>query len=158
MRRVGQDYLRNIARSDASAGCNYALTPHLNAGPVTADGSRCCFRPDRKRSISAQGVRSPVSSTDAAGPSRIRVPPRQTLEIQVGGRDVLAELSRIDFVAASPERAEQLGRYQVTRRRLGRRGGLRARYLCRTKGPACAAPSTPWPSTTRMSRCGILLK
>lgn len=113
MRRVGQDYLRNIAHSDASAGCNYA---HYSASK-----RRPCYR--RREQVLFQA--GPEAINQRAGSSKPRQfhgggrfeqdprPQRQTLEIQVGGRDVLAQLSRIDFVAAAPEHAEQLGRYQA---------------------------------------------
>lgn len=113
MRKVGQDYLRNIARSYASTGSNYA---HHSA-------SKCWVRFLRWEHVLFQA--GPEAIDQHAGSSKPgqfhgggrseqdQRPHRQTLEIQAGGRDVLAELSRIDFVAAAPEHAEQLGRYQV---------------------------------------------
>lgn len=113
MRRVGQDYSGNIARSYASAGSNYA---HHSASKRWA-----CFL-GREQVLFQAG---PEAINQRAGSSKSGQfhgggrseqdarPQRQTLEIQAGGGDVLAELSRIDFVAAAPEHNEQLGRYQV---------------------------------------------
>lgn len=105
------------------------ITPHLNAGPVFSDGSTCSFRPDRKRSICTQGVRSPVGSTTAVGPSRIRVPSG----IVSRSRPTVVMFSPLaDFVAASPECAEKLGRDQVDLAQVGQARLPPARYLCRT--------------------------
>ena len=58
----------------APAALTTPSTPHLNGGPVSADESTCRFKPAWKRSMRTHGVRRPVSSTIAAGPSSMSVP------------------------------------------------------------------------------------
>lgn len=75
--RKGMDGSRTRAASPAatvSLARTTPSTPDLNGGSVSADDSRCRLRPARKRSMRTQGVRKPVSSMIAVGPSSISAP------------------------------------------------------------------------------------
>lgn len=113
MRRIAQDHSRNIARSYASAGSNYA---HHSASECRASfvGREQVLLQAGPEAIDQHAGSSKPSQFHGGGRSEQDPrPQRHLLEVEAGRRDVLAEFSRTDFVAASPERAEQLGRYQV---------------------------------------------
>lgn len=119
MRRVGQDCLRKIARSDASAGSNYAHHSASKRWAGFLEREQVLFEA-RPEAINQHAGSSKSGQFHRGGRSEHDPRPhRQTLEIQASGRDVFAELSRIDFVAASLEHAEQLGRYQVDLPQIG---------------------------------------
>src|SRR4051794_19908455 len=92
-----------------------------NGGPVFADESTRRFKPVWKRSMRTHGVRRPVSSTIAIGPSSMH-PERYPLQVRTGSGDVLAELSRSHPEARIREGGEELGRDQVNLPEIGRRG------------------------------------
>ena len=71
------------------------------------------MRPGWNRSIWTHGLRSPVSSTSAESPSRIRVPSGQVEQVDAGGRHVLAELAGRDLVALDGELVEELALDEV---------------------------------------------
>jgi hypothetical protein len=84
---------------------------------------------------------------------------RQAFEIKPDRRGVLAEISGAHFESGRPERIEQFrSGLRWTCRRLGAFGSRRAKYRCRTKGPECVSPSTPWPLVRAMENREALLK
>lgn len=90
--RARQHRSREIAVATRPPVLTMPRTPHLNAGPAFSGEITRRFRPDRKRSMSTQGVRSPVSSTTAVDPGHIRVP-GHSLKVQACHGDVLTSNS-----------------------------------------------------------------
>lgn len=71
------------------------------------------FLPDPKRPIEATLKAMMTTPHLGSRSEQDPRPQRYLLKVEPDRRDALAEFSRTDFVAASPERAEKLGRHQV---------------------------------------------
>ncbi len=85
--------------------------PVRRARPVASDER--FMRPGWNRSICTHGLRSPVSSTSAASPRRIRVPSGRSSRSTPDGGHVLAELAGRDLVPLDGELVEELALEQV---------------------------------------------
>ncbi|WP_225112041.1 hypothetical protein, partial [Bradyrhizobium sp. NBAIM32] len=85
---------------------------------------------------------------DGCGPEFDQRPERHPFEVRARIGDVLAELSGSDLETSLREGCEELEWDQVDLPQVGKPGSAPGEIACRTKGPAWASPSTPWPSTS----------